>query len=162
GQKIDEISASGESCHRSPQKNCRGAKMQIVRRRIVCARRHGNADEGEQIRCSDDSALLAFIGPMLDERVDRNDEEAASESKHRTASRTRTSPNDKPPRASNNPRPVMPSEPRGIKPYSIWPEDRNPAAKLPRPMPVAIETCRMPLWVELIFRTSWPYKMMLN
>src|SRR5262249_10445360 len=79
GQKIDGICASSESCHRGPQKNCRGAKMQIVRRRIVCARRHGNADEGEEIRCSDDSALLAFIGPMLDERVDRNDEEAASE-----------------------------------------------------------------------------------
>ena len=50
----------------------------------------------------------------------------------------------------------MPSEPSGINPYSIFPADSTPAAKLPSPIPMAIEAWRIPLCVELIFNTSWP------
>ena len=40
------------------------------------------------------------------------------------------------------PKIVMPAAPNGIRPYSILPPDKYPAARLPIPIPMATDACR--------------------
>ena len=51
---------------------------------------------------------------------------------------------------------VRPAMPSGIKPYSIFPPDKNPAAKLPMPMPMDSEICSQPLCVSSKCKMSLP------
>ncbi len=153
-QQIQHIGRRGERGQRGPQKNRGCSKPKRMRQHVIHAGRSADPHERKQIRRGDHSALLAFVRPVLDQRVDRHDEEAACESQPRQQHqhiRKRQAP-----RGQQQSQAVMPSEPRGISPYSIFPEERNPAARLPNPIPMAMDACRIPLWVELIFRTSWP------
>src|SRR5580700_3612429 len=65
----------------SREKNVSGLKVgERGERKIeTCGEKH--ADEGKQIRGRDNSALLLPLGPMLDQRVERDSIKAAEKSK---------------------------------------------------------------------------------
>jgi hypothetical protein len=50
---------------------------------VINAGRPSNADKGKQVRRSDHAAFIFLVGAMLNQRVDRNREEAGGKAQSR-------------------------------------------------------------------------------
>src|SRR4029077_8517501 len=66
-----------EGHDRGPNKERTESDMQVVSQSGIEGRRRDNAHEGEKIRESDHAAFVVFLWPVLDERIDGNNKEAA-------------------------------------------------------------------------------------
>jgi hypothetical protein len=76
----------------------------------------------------------------LDDGIDRHIVDAAKKSEQSEI--PCEPPNASPARESSAAKIVSPIMPSGIKPYSIFPPDKNPAARLPVPMPIKSDACK--------------------
>jgi len=94
-----------------------------------------NAHKRKPVRRADDDALLVFLRPVLDQGADGHNKKPPEKAQRRQQQQHSAERQVR--IARQIPRTVMPTEPRGINPYSIFPPERYPAAKLPRPIPIA-------------------------
>ena len=82
-EQVQNIPRGGQRRSRSPEENCRRAQMRQMCRGIIDDRREPDSNERQQVCRADHAALFLLLGPMLNQGIDGNDEEAGSESERR-------------------------------------------------------------------------------